>query len=62
MQLSCGRVNKIQGEINYIYNLGTGLNDYATQPELQAKVKNTVISMKRYDCDKEFDQKMKNLP
>lgn len=28
MELSCGRVEKIPGEIHYLYNIGTGNNDY----------------------------------
>ena len=28
MELSCGRVNNIAGEFSYIYNKGTGLNDF----------------------------------
>lgn len=28
MELACGRVHKIDGEYHYLYNTGTGLNDY----------------------------------
>lgn len=28
MELSCGRVHKIEDEFHYLYNVGTGLNDY----------------------------------
>lgn len=28
MEMSCGRVWKINGEFHYLYNTGTGLNDY----------------------------------
>ena len=28
MELSCGRVERIPGEIHYLYTAGTGNNDY----------------------------------
>ena len=28
MELSCGRVHHLEGEYSYIYNKGTGLNDF----------------------------------
>jgi hypothetical protein len=62
MELSCGRVNKIEGEVNYIYNVGTGFNDYAVAPALQREVEIKVKGLKRYECDREFDDKMKRLP
>lgn len=38
MELSCGRVHRLDGEIQYLYNYGTGKNDYEVRGELQARV------------------------
>jgi hypothetical protein len=49
MELSCGRVNKIEGEYQYLYNVGTGLNDERGR---QVEVDQKIRAKKRYDCDK----------
>jgi|688.fasta_scaffold609705_1 hypothetical protein len=47
MELSCGRVFKIEGEYHYLYNTGTGLNDYNDR-ERQVAVDNKVRGRKKY--------------
>ena len=37
MELSCGRVNKIEG-YHYLYNINTGLNDYAIDRSKQVRI------------------------
>ena len=56
MEMSCGRVHKIEGEIHYLYNTDTGLND---NDKLQSEVANWVRQQKKYDCVKDFDERMK---
>jgi hypothetical protein len=34
MEMSCGRVAKIEGEHHLLYIMGTGLNDYARRDDL----------------------------
>jgi hypothetical protein len=51
MELSCGRVNKIEGEFHYLYNVGTGLNDYQDRGR-QVAVDNRVRGQKKYECFK----------
>lgn len=56
MELSCGRVHKIEGEFQYLYNAVTGLNDehvygLAKQQEAERKI----FAKAKYDCWKEFD-------
>lgn len=48
MELSCGRVDKIDDEFHYLYNMGTGLNDYDRGDDLVAKSENIVRSSKKY--------------
>ena len=57
MELSCGRVNKIEGEYHYLYNTGTGLNDY-TQRGRQVATDQQVRRKEKYGCYKAFDDKM----
>lgn len=56
MEMSCGRVHKIEGEIHYLYNLNTGLNDNYRR---QSEVVNVVREQKKYECLKDFDERMK---
>ena len=58
MELSCTRVNKIEGEFHYLYNVGTGLNDYQDRSR-QVAVDNRVRGQKKYECYKEFDERIK---
>ena len=61
MELSCGRVNKIDG-YHYLYNINTGLNDYAMDRSKQVKIDSAVRrSSKKYDCALDFEEKMKKL-
>jgi hypothetical protein len=57
MELSCGRVNKVDGEFHYLYNTGTGLNDYNDRGR-QVAVENKIRQRKKYECYKDFDQRM----
>jgi hypothetical protein len=50
MELSCGRVDQIEGEFHYLYNTGTGINDFSIVPELQNKIDNTIRAAKKYEC------------
>jgi len=61
MELACGRVNKVDGEFHYLYNIGTGLNDYNDRAR-QDRIDKKIRAMKKYDCDVEFEDKMKALP
>ena len=47
MELSCGRVSKIEGEIHYLYNVGTGINDYL-DVKRQVAVANKIRAQKKY--------------
>lgn len=47
MELSCGRVSKIDGEFHYLYNIGTGINDYQDRGR-QVAVDNRVRAQKKY--------------
>lgn len=58
MELSCGRVFKIEGEINYLYNEGTGLNDYEMDRGKQVAVEYRVRMQEKYDCFEDFDERM----
>ena len=49
MELSCGRVNKIDG-FHYLYNINTGLNDYATDRNKQVKIDQTVRRRPKLNC------------
>lgn len=53
MELSCQRINKIAG-YHYLYNINTGLNDYAVDRNKQATIDGRVRSSKKYDCDPDF--------
>ena len=56
MEMSCGRVHKIEGEVNYLYNYNTGMNDdYNRQLEVEKRVR----GQKKYECLKDFDERMK---
>lgn len=57
MELACGRVTKIEGEFHYLYNMGTGLNDYNDR-QRQVAVDNKVRGQKKYECLKSFDERM----
>jgi len=57
MELSCGRISKISG-YHYLYNINTGLNDYAVDRNKQATVDQTVRNAKKYTCDNDFDKRM----
>lgn len=61
MELSCGRINKIEG-FHYLYNINTGLNDYAVDRSKQARIDQTVRRGTKYDCSEEFNEKMNALP
>lgn len=54
MELSCGRVNKIEG-FHYLYNINTGLNDYAVDRGKQSRIDQTVRKGAKYECSTEFD-------
>ena len=47
MELSCGRVNKIEGEYHYLYNRGTGINDYIVDLERQTAVGELIRKRKK---------------
>jgi hypothetical protein len=53
MELSCQRVNKIEG-YHYLYNINTGLNDYAVDGAKQVAVDRQVRGGRKYSCDKDF--------
>lgn len=57
MQLSCGHISKISG-FHYLYNINTGLNDYAVDRKKQEIVDQTVRRAKKYPCDNDFNRKM----
>lgn len=57
MELSCGRVHKIEGEIQYLYNSATGNNDGWV---IQGQVARDLYSRPKRECWKEFDDKMRN--
>jgi len=54
MELSCGRVYRIDGEYHYLYNTGTGLND-SRDYKRQVAVNDKIRSQKKYECYKPFD-------
>ena len=58
MELSCGRVYKIEG-YHYLYNINTGLNDYAVDRSKQFRIDQTVRRKPKLNCSLEFDEKMK---
>jgi len=47
MELSCGRVFKIEDEYHYLYNTGTGLNDFNNNAA-QHVVEDIVRKKKKY--------------
>ncbi len=49
MELSCGRVKKIEG-YHYLYNINTGLNDYAVDRGKQIRIDQTVRKQPKYNC------------
>lgn len=57
MEMSCGRVNKIEG-YHYLYNMGTGLNDYYLDGSRQIKVDKKIRARNMYSCDKDFEADM----
>lgn len=61
LELSCGRVSNIPAEYHYLYNVETGNNDYKSANG-QSIVNERVRKLKKYDCYKEFDERMKKLP
>jgi len=52
---------KIEGSFQYLYNIGTGLNDYIVDRPKQMAIDNKVRSQKIYECCKPFDEKMNKL-
>ena len=50
MELSCGRVNKIAG-FNYLYNINTGLNDYAIDRNKQTRIDQLVRRKPKLSCN-----------
>ena len=58
MELSCTRVHKIEGEFHYLYNTGTGLNDYNNRGK-QVQIDQEVRRQEKYTCFEEFDKMMK---
>ena len=58
MELACGRVNKIKG-FHYLYNINTGLNDYAVDRNKQVNIDQSVRRKPKLSCSQEFDEKMK---
>lgn len=59
MELSCGRIAKIAG-YHYLYNINTGLNDYQVDRNKQTQVDNRVRNSKKYTCNEDFNNRMKN--
>jgi glycosyltransferase involved in cell wall biosynthesis len=57
MELACGRVAKIEGEYNYLYNFNTGLND-VKERKRQTEVEASIRSMKAYECYEPFNYRM----
>ena len=58
MELSCGRVHKIDG-FHYLYNMNTGLNDYSVNKKLQEKIRKALVNPERQlVCDEEFKKRM----
>ena len=59
MELSCGRVYKIENEYHYLYNMQTRENaptsDYVC---LQREIEHIVRKRKKLACLAEFDQRM----
>jgi hypothetical protein len=53
MELSCGKVERID-EYQYLYNIGTGLNDYELNGKKQESVGKTILGKKRYSCAEEM--------
>lgn len=53
MELSCGRVHKIEGEFHYLYNTGTAWN-YPTESYYcnQVAVERILRREKKYECFK----------
>jgi hypothetical protein len=58
MELSCGRVHKIEGEYSLLYNFATGLNDVNKGGALMDKTMQHLMSKKRYSCYQDFDKRM----
>jgi hypothetical protein len=48
IEMSCGRVAKIEGEHHLLYNAGTGLNDYALRDNQVAIASRRVQAAKKY--------------
>jgi glycosyltransferase involved in cell wall biosynthesis len=57
MELSCGRVKKIEG-FHYLYNINTGLNDYQLDRGKQAGIDSKVRRWPKYSCDEDFNKQM----
>ena len=60
LELSCGRANKIEG-YHYLYNINTGLNDYAINRTKQTKIDQIVRRKTKLNCSISFDEKMKEI-
>ena len=58
LELSCGRVDRIEG-YHYLYNINTGLNDYAVDRLKQAVTEKIIRKKPKLNCLLEFDEKMK---
>jgi hypothetical protein len=49
MELACGRVRRLD-EYQYLYNIGTGLNDYDLNKEHQRTTGTMILSKAPYGC------------
>lgn len=59
MELSCARVYKIEDQFDYLYSVGTNLNDYLN-PQ-QKLIALEVRKKTRMSCDEDFEERMNNI-
>ena len=50
MEMSCTHVHWVQ-EFVYLYNIGTGLNDFQTNRKEQLRVAEIARNKPKYSCD-----------
>jgi hypothetical protein len=60
MELACGRVYKMDG-YHYLYNVGTGLNDYMLDRNRQVAADRAIRGQPKYNCSSKFEARMKAL-
>lgn len=55
MELACTKVFKVDG-VHYLYNINTGINDFAVNNREGARIETRIRQSKTYTCDKDFKE------